>query len=161
MRCSTEVSGWCWWKWNASRSNLLLPQNDRGGIGDERWWLARCRPHQPQNLWRELWLMVSCWLYVWFEPGFTEPVGIGPLRPVPGGTGPARYTNRSGSNPKPCLKFLSPIEPAGLTGLPVGFFNRGNRSSHGFGNPSLSLYKERELAFLLMIVRVVGDPWKK
>jgi hypothetical protein len=34
------------------------------------------------------------------EPGFAKPVGIGPVRPVPGGTGPTRYTNRSGSHPK-------------------------------------------------------------
>jgi hypothetical protein len=32
--------------------------------------------------------------------GFTEPVGTGPVRPVPGGTGPARYMNRSGSHSK-------------------------------------------------------------
>jgi hypothetical protein len=32
--------------------------------------------------------------------GFAKPVGTGPVRPVPGGTGPARYTNRSGSHPK-------------------------------------------------------------
>jgi hypothetical protein len=28
---------------------------------------------------------------------------------------------------KPCLKFLNLNEPAGLTGLPAGFLNRGNR----------------------------------
>jgi hypothetical protein len=32
--------------------------------------------------------------------GFTEPVGTGPVRPVPSGTSPARYMNRSGSHPK-------------------------------------------------------------
>jgi hypothetical protein len=30
--------------------------------------------------------------------GLTKPLGTGPVRPVPGGTGPARYTNRSGSH---------------------------------------------------------------
>jgi hypothetical protein len=34
------------------------------------------------------------------EAGFPEPVGTGPVRPVPGGTGPARYMNRFGSHPK-------------------------------------------------------------
>jgi hypothetical protein len=33
--------------------------------------------------------------------GFAKPV----VRPVPHGTGPARYTNRSGSHPKPWLNF--------------------------------------------------------
>jgi hypothetical protein len=56
------------------------------------------------------------------EVGFTEPVGTGPVRLVPGGTDSARYTNRSGSHPKPCLKFLNLNEPPGLTGLPSGFF---------------------------------------
>jgi hypothetical protein len=32
--------------------------------------------------------------------GFAKPVGTGPVRPVPGGTGLARYTNRSGSHSK-------------------------------------------------------------
>jgi hypothetical protein len=32
--------------------------------------------------------------------GFTEPVGTRPIRPFSGGTGPARYMNRSGSHPK-------------------------------------------------------------
>jgi hypothetical protein len=34
------------------------------------------------------------------EAGFTEPVGTGPVRPVLGGTGMARYMNRFGSHPK-------------------------------------------------------------
>jgi hypothetical protein len=32
------------------------------------------------------------------DAGLTKPLGTGPVRPVPGGTGPARYTNRSGSH---------------------------------------------------------------
>jgi hypothetical protein len=56
-------------------------------------------------------------------------VGTDPVRPVPGGTGPARYMNRSGSHPKPCLKFLPLSEPA-------GFLNRGNQPSHGSVNPA-------------------------
>jgi hypothetical protein len=35
--------------------------------------------------------------------GFTKPVGTGPVRPVPSGTGPARYMNRSGSHPQTVL----------------------------------------------------------
>jgi hypothetical protein len=62
--------------------------------------------------------------------GFAKTVGTGPVRPIPSGSGPDRYTNQSGSHPKPCLKFLNLNELAGLTGLPAGFFNRGN--SHGF-----------------------------
>jgi hypothetical protein len=31
--------------------------------------------------------------------------------------------------------FFSTSEPAGFTGLPTGFFNRGNWSGSGFGNP--------------------------
>jgi hypothetical protein len=31
------------------------------------------------------------------RPGFPELLGTRPVRPVPGGTGPARYTNRSGA----------------------------------------------------------------
>jgi hypothetical protein len=29
-----------------------------------------------------------------------EPVGTGPVQPVPDGTGPAQYLNRSGSHPQ-------------------------------------------------------------
>jgi hypothetical protein len=60
--------------------------------------------------------------------GFAKPVGTGPVRPIPGGTGPARYMNRSGSHPKPCLQIRETGKPAGLTGKPSGFFIRGNRS---------------------------------
>jgi hypothetical protein len=70
--------------------------------------------------------------------GSEKPVGTGPVRPIPGGTGPVLYMNRSGSHPKVCLIFLTLGEPAGSTGLPVSFFNRGNRPSHGLGNPAIS-----------------------
>jgi hypothetical protein len=58
--------------------------------------------------------------------GLTKPVG----------TGPARYMNRSGSHPKPCLKFSNLSEPAGFTGKPADFFVRGNRTNHSLGNPA-------------------------
>jgi hypothetical protein len=51
------------------------------------------------------------------RPGFAKPVGTGPVRPVSGGTGLARYMNS-----KPYLKFLLISKPAGLTGLPAGFY---------------------------------------
>jgi hypothetical protein len=68
--------------------------------------------------------------------GFAKPVGTGPVRPVPGGSGPTRYMNRSGSHPEPCLKFLTHSEPSGLTSLPARFLNRGNRPSHRSVNPA-------------------------
>jgi hypothetical protein len=39
-------------------------------------------------------------------PGFAKPVGTGPVRPVPGGTGPTRYTNQSGSHPQTVAIYL-------------------------------------------------------
>jgi hypothetical protein len=39
-------------------------------------------------------------IFITSHAGFAKPVGTGPVRSVPGGTGPARYTNRSGSHPK-------------------------------------------------------------
>jgi hypothetical protein len=53
--------------------------------------------------------------------GLTEPVGTGPVRPVPGGTGPTRYLNRTGSHPKPNLEIPNLGEPAGFTGKPALF----------------------------------------
>jgi hypothetical protein len=40
------------------------------------------------------------WYYQLWQKGalLKEPVGTGPVRPVPDGTGPARYLNRSGSH---------------------------------------------------------------
>jgi hypothetical protein len=61
--------------------------------------------------------------------GLTKPLGTGPVRPVPGGTGPVP-THKS------CLYFFNTSESAGFTGLPTGFLNRGNRSGSGFGNPA-------------------------
>jgi hypothetical protein len=43
--------------------------------------------------------------------------------------------NRAGSFGSRWNQILNLNEPAGLTGLLVGFFNCGNRSSHDFGNP--------------------------
>jgi hypothetical protein len=40
------------------------------------------------------------------EGGFTKSVGTGSVRPVPGGTGPTRYLNRSDSHPKNVPKIL-------------------------------------------------------
>jgi hypothetical protein len=61
-----------------------------------------------------------------------EPVRFGrfPVEPVRPGT-------RTGPVPtlKPCLIFLTLDEPVGLTGIPAGFLNRGNRTSHGSVNP--------------------------
>jgi hypothetical protein len=57
------------------------------------------------------------------QAGFAKMVGTGPVRPVPGGTGPARYMNRSGSHPKPCLQIRENGKPAGFTGKPPGFFD--------------------------------------
>jgi hypothetical protein len=44
---------------------------------------------------------------------------------------PGRPGTRTGPVPthKPCLSFSNPTEPAGFTGLPAGFFIRGNRCS--------------------------------
>jgi hypothetical protein len=64
----------------------------------------------------------------WAWARFAESVGTSPVRSVSSGTGPVRYMNRSGSHPKPCLTFLTLSKPDGLTGLPVGFLNRGSRS---------------------------------
>jgi hypothetical protein len=40
------------------------------------------------------------WEHYVLRAGFAKPVGTDSVRLVPGGTGPARYTNRSGSHPK-------------------------------------------------------------
>jgi hypothetical protein len=39
--------------------------------------------------------------------GFAKPVGTGPVRPVPGGSGPTRYMNRSGSHPRTVPKIFN------------------------------------------------------
>jgi hypothetical protein len=56
-----------------------------------------------------------------------EPVRFGrfPVEPVRPGPVPTL---------KPYLIFLTIDEPAGLTGIPAGFLDRGNRTSHGYVN---------------------------
>jgi hypothetical protein len=56
------------------------------------------------------------------DAGFAKPVGTGSVRPVPGGTGPARYTTGPVPTSKPCLIFLTLNERVSLTGLPTVFF---------------------------------------
>jgi hypothetical protein len=61
-------------------------------------------------------------LYDELKPGFAKPVGTNPVRPVPGGTGPARYMNRSHFHPQTVAKILPISKLVGLIGLPAGFF---------------------------------------
>jgi hypothetical protein len=56
------------------------------------------------------------------QAGFPEPLGTGPVRPVPGETGPARYMNLSGFQSRTVPIFFYPHRPVGFTGLPAVFF---------------------------------------
>jgi hypothetical protein len=71
--------------------------------------------------------------------GLTKPVGTGP---VPGGTEPARYLNRSGSHPKSCLQICNLGEPA--DGKPDRFFLHGNPPVHGSVNPACMRHLRHE-----------------
>jgi hypothetical protein len=74
--------------------------------------------------------------YMHLQLGLAKPAGTRPVQPVPDGTGPTRYMNRSGSHPKLCLQTHMNGEPTGFTGKPDQFFPSGNRPVHGFVNPA-------------------------
>jgi hypothetical protein len=70
-----------------------------------------------------------------FCVGFAKPVGTGPVRPIPGGTGPARYTNRSGSHTQTVPNIFNAQQTGRSDRYTDRFFYHGNRPSHGSVNP--------------------------
>jgi hypothetical protein len=60
------------------------------------------------------------------EAGFPEPVGTGPVRPVPDREPIPNRTK------KPSQTEPSGV-PTGLPGFSVGFFSRANRTGSGLG----------------------------
>jgi hypothetical protein len=68
-----------------------------------------------------------------FVLGFAKPVGTGPVRLVPGGTGPARYIRFPPQNR--AYKFVGMVNRPVLPVTVRVFVIRGNRSAGGFVNP--------------------------
>jgi hypothetical protein len=69
---------------------------------------------------------------------FAKPVGNGPVRPVPGGTGPARYTNRSVSHPQSVSNIFNAQQTGRFDRYTDRFFlNLGNWPFHSSVNPAV------------------------
>jgi hypothetical protein len=78
-------------------------------------------------------------------PGFAKPVGTGP---VPGGTGPARYTNRSGSHPQTVPNIFNPQRTGRFDRYTSRFFFR----TVGTGLPTVLLTLALALVFCHCVV---------